>query len=141
MNKNKSITLPSGEVVFGSETIIPDGHFNWNEATFNLKRIPSDISIEGNIYRIAHELEKMRTILGRKPIIIHSWYRDRFANSNLVNAASNSRHLHGDAVDFSCSHISLENAYIILDSWHQKGGLSLYKKHIHIDWRGKKARW
>ena len=141
MIKDRSIALPSGEVVFGLETIIPDGHFNWNEATFGLKRVPPNLTIEGNIYRIAHELEKMRIILGKKPIIIHSWYRTKDANSNLPNSASDSRHLYGDAVDFSCSHMSLRNAYLILESWHQKGGLSLYKTHIHIDWRGKKVRW
>ena len=138
---NKSIILPSGEVIFGQETVIPDGHFKWYEVTSNQTRIPKNIAIEGRIYKTAHELEKVRRILGNKPILIHSWYRDETANMRVPGAAHNSRHLFGDGVDFSCSHLSPKQIYAELNKWHQNGGLAVYLKHVHIDWRGTKARW
>lgn len=138
---DKSIVLPSGEVVFGSETIIPDGNFQWKEATHNLTRIPKNISIEGNIYKAAHEIEKVRKILGNEPIIIESWLRDWAANSKIPGAASSSRHLFGDGIDFRCLHLSPKQIYVALEKWHLKGGLAVYKSHVHIDWRGVKARW
>ena len=138
---NKSITLPSGEVVFGEENICPDGHFIWNEALNGLTRVPPNITVEGRIYKTAFELEKVRRILGGEPLIITSWYRDRAANDKIPNSAPNSRHLFGDGVDFKCSHISPRQIYRALDSWHQKGGLAVYQYHVHIDWRGFRSRW
>ncbi len=137
----KSIILPSGEVVFGDETIIPDGHFQWKEVTHNQTRIPKNISIEGRIYKTAHELEKIRKILGNKPIKITSWYRDKIANDKTPGAASASRHLYGDGVDFCCFHMSPREIYAELDKWHKTGGLAVYKTHVHIDFRGVRARW
>ena len=42
---SKQIKLPSGEVVRGSELVLPDGHFNWNEVTKNLTMIPKTVEV------------------------------------------------------------------------------------------------
>jgi len=138
---NRTLTLPSGEVVWGGQQIIPDGHFFWGEALHSLTRIPANIAIESRIVRTAYSLERVRELLGGKPMLIHSWYRDRATNERLGVAAKDSRHLYGDAIDFSCRHISLRDIYSLLSKLHQSGGLALYPAHIHLDFRGVKARW
>lgn len=138
---NKSIVLPSGEIVFARDPIIPDCHFYWSEATHSLTRIPKNIVIEGNIYKAACEMEKIRKILGNFPLQIHSWYRNEAANKQTPKSATNSRHLHGDGIDFSCKLLSPDVIFNKLNSQHIHGGLAKYKTHIHIDFRGRKARW
>ena len=136
----KSAILPSGDKVFSYESIIPDGHFIWNEATKGLSRVPTSIAIEKRIFETAHEMEKIRQWLGDKPIFVNSWYRDFTAN-RLAGGAKDSRHLYGDALDFSCSHLSPKEIFSLLNHRHQKGGLSVYKTHVHIDFRGYCCRW
>lgn len=136
----KSMILPSGEMVFGSEQIIPDGHFTWNEVTKNMTRIIGDISTEQRVYRAAHRMEQVRKILGGEPIIVNSWYRDVVSNAR-IGGAPDSRHLYGDALDFRHMLLNPKQVYSILDEWLKDGGLSAYKSHVHIDFRGIKARW
>lgn len=136
----KSITLPSSEVVFGTELIIPDGHFNWNEATKNLKIRPVQIAVETNIYEAAKMMEQVRYELGSFPLHVTSWYRN-YDHNRKVGGSSKSLHLQGRAVDFYCLYLTPKEIFNILDKKWDKGGLSAYKSHVHIDCRGYKARW
>jgi zinc D-Ala-D-Ala carboxypeptidase len=54
-----------------------------------------------NLTRTAEVMEKVRTILGDKPILISSGYRSPQVNT-AVGGSKNSAHVYGLAVDFSC---------------------------------------
>lgn len=136
----KTVLLPTGDRVYSYENIIPDGHFTWNEATKGLTRIPKDIVVVKNIYKAAKQMELVRELLGNQPIIINSWYRDPITNKK-VGGASHSRHLFGDGIDFRCNHLSPSQIFSRLSNWHNCGGLSTYKSHVHIDFRGYYCRW
>lgn len=67
-----------------------------------LHNIPSTDSLEyRNLHRIAETMEKVRTILGDKPILISSGYRSPQVN-RLVGGSKSSKHINGLAADFSC---------------------------------------
>lgn len=124
-----------------SEPIYPGSNFHWWEATQYGRRKVSDKSVRANIIRTARNLDRIREFLGGQPIIITSWYRDPVSNKQ-VGGVSNSRHITGDGVDFFVRHLTPRQVYNRLDAYHHsKGGLGLYSGHIHIDWRGHRARW
>lgn len=85
------------------EELIPGSkYFKWKEALW-LPRVeayaaPEDDQIE-NIKKQAKALDKVREYFG-KPMIIHSWLRPMEYN-RLIGGASRSRHMFGDATDFS----------------------------------------
>jgi hypothetical protein len=54
-----------------------------------------------NLLRTAEVMEKVRTLLGDKPILISSGYRSVTVNT-AVGGSKNSAHISGLAVDFSC---------------------------------------
>jgi uncharacterized protein YcbK (DUF882 family) len=54
-----------------------------------------------NLQRTAETMEKVRAILGDKPILISSGYRSPPVNA-AVGGSKNSAHMSGLAVDFSC---------------------------------------
>jgi zinc D-Ala-D-Ala carboxypeptidase len=54
-----------------------------------------------NLERTAKVMEKVRTLLGDKPILISSGYRSPKVNA-AVGGSKNSAHMSGLAVDFSC---------------------------------------
>ena len=54
-----------------------------------------------NVERTAETMEKVRTRLGGKPILISSGFRSPQVNA-AVGGASNSAHMSGLAVDFTC---------------------------------------
>lgn len=67
-----------------------------------LHNIPSESSQERkNLQRTAETMEKVRVILGDKPILISSGYRSPQVNA-AVGGSKNSAHVNGLAVDFSC---------------------------------------
>lgn len=78
-------------------------HFSLAEATKTSQ--PYDNSPEKEHYpailHTAAQLERVRSILGNKPIIINSWYRSPRVNA-AVGGVSNSQHALGEAVDFVC---------------------------------------
>jgi len=76
-----------------------------------------------------------------EPLHILSGYRSPQTNSKLKNAARNSQHLHGKAVDFRAPGISSE--YLgKLFRWLSSGGVGIYKNanYVHID-TGKVRTW
>jgi zinc D-Ala-D-Ala carboxypeptidase len=54
-----------------------------------------------NLLRTAEVMEKVRTLLGDKPILISSGYRGPSLNA-AVGGSKNSAHMSGLAIDFSC---------------------------------------
>ena len=119
---------------------MPDGHFTWSEATKQGSRIPITIEVEKRIYEAAKMMEFVRYELGSYPLHVTSWYRPEDINRK-VGGVSNSRHIFGDGVDFFCNHLSPYIMFKKLDMLWNEGGLHAYKKFVHIDKRGYKARW
>jgi zinc D-Ala-D-Ala carboxypeptidase len=62
---------------------------------------PANSQERKNIQRTAETMEKVRTILGDKPILISSGYRSPQVNA-AVGGSKSSAHMSGLAVDFSC---------------------------------------
>lgn len=54
-----------------------------------------------NLVRTAEAMEKVRTLLGDKPILVSSGYRSPAVNA-AVGGSKSSAHMSGLAVDFSC---------------------------------------
>jgi hypothetical protein len=97
-------------------------------------------------------LEEMRTLFdGKVGIRPHGGYRPRELN-DAVGGSIDSRHMHGDAADFT---ISKNGAHVpgamlavtaeqALDRLGLKGGVGMYRAvdhYIHIDTRGKNLAW
>jgi zinc D-Ala-D-Ala carboxypeptidase len=67
-----------------------------------INNVPAASSQERkNIQRTAEVMERVRTILGDKPILISSGYRSPKVNA-AVGGSKSSAHMVGLAVDFSC---------------------------------------
>lgn len=116
-------------------------NFTWEEATKGGTRLPPNQEIEQRIVRMANALEEVRSLFGDKPIAITSWYRPPSVNRS-VGGAKYSRHLHGDAVDFTVQGVAPLEVYARLDPWWgNRGGLGKHCAFTHIDLRGNKARW
>lgn len=143
--------LPSGKTVNKNTPIYPGSFFSWGEATHNCSRplkdlvindklILLDSQVEDNIVRAAYNLDKVRQILGDRPIHVNSWYRPQHINER-VGGSRLSRHQYGDAVDVRSNYLSPAQIYKLLEPLHLLGGLGRYFGFVHIDWRGTKARW
>ncbi|MEM9220019.1 MAG: D-Ala-D-Ala carboxypeptidase family metallohydrolase [Cyanobacteria bacterium P01_F01_bin.150] len=140
-DRGNPIEVPKLGTVYLGEPIIKGGHFSWAEATKNGSRIPVDASVIDNIIRIAKVMEEVRELVGNKPITVNSWYRDPATNRR-VGGASKSRHLVGDAVDFTVAGISPPKVNAMLEPWWgDRGGIASASCFTHIDARGYKARW
>jgi zinc D-Ala-D-Ala carboxypeptidase len=74
--------------------------FSETAARFGLENIPDAITAE-NLERIAAFMEKIRTLLGNRPIVVHSGYRSPQVNK-AVGGAITSAHCQGLACDFAC---------------------------------------
>jgi uncharacterized protein YcbK (DUF882 family) len=143
--------LPSGRYVDISTPIYSGSHFSWGEATKNctrpladliikVKLILSSLQVEKNIEATAFELDKVRSLLGDRPLHINSWYRPSHINQ-AVGGSSDSRHQYGDAVDIRSNYRSPQDMYRTLDKIHVGGGLGRYYSFVHLDFRGEKVRW
>ncbi|MEM9908273.1 MAG: D-Ala-D-Ala carboxypeptidase family metallohydrolase, partial [Cyanobacteria bacterium P01_D01_bin.44] len=140
-DRGDPITVPKLGTVYLGEPIIEGGHFSWAEATKNGQRIPADETVVNNIIKIAKVMEEVREFLGEKPITVNSWYRDPTTNRR-VGGASRSRHLVGDAVDFTVQGISPPEVNRRLEPWWgDRGGIASASSFTHLDARGHKARW
>jgi hypothetical protein len=124
-----------------SAAIIEDGNFSWAEATHGGTRMPPNQATVDAIVRIAKLAQRARDRIGR-PFIITSWYRPPSINY-AVGGAAYSRHLIGDAMDFTCEGLSGNQLYWFLEPWWP-GGLGRYTQYphlCHIDARSYRARW
>lgn len=134
------IYLPGYESKFFLDSpIIKGGNFTWREATHDGTRIPENKQIVDGIIRVAKVMEDVRDRFGGKAVTINSWYRPPAVNA-AVGGASQSRHLVGDAVDFTIDGVSTWTVYDALDStWN--GGLASASCFTHLDTRPYLCRW
>ena len=83
-------------------------HFTLEELSFSeaaaqlgLDNTPAEIVIT-NLGRTAAVMERIRTLLGNRPIVVHSGYRSAGVN-HAVGGVVTSAHCRGLACDFVCS--------------------------------------
>jgi len=89
-------------------------------------------------------LEIVRAITGQT-MTITSGYRSPEYNKK-VKGARYSQHMYGNAADFKLKGITPRKLYPILDRFQRtgvlpEGGLHAYATFVHLDIRGKIARW
>jgi hypothetical protein len=105
-------------------------------------RKPESPEIVKRLIRIAEEAQKIRGMLGDRPMRVHSGYRDSVTNAR-VGGAKLSQHVQGGALDFSIPGVDVMTIYNKLnDSW--PGGLAYSRSmgFVHIDIRNQgRARW
>lgn len=140
--KSGPIKLPGHSSTFYlSDPIIEGGHFSWAEATHNGTRIPVSKDIVENIIKIAKCMEEVREYLGGRAITVNSWYRDPVTNRK-VGGASQSRHMVGDAIDFTAAGMHPSEVHKKIEPWWgNRGGIASASCFTHIDARGYRARW
>ncbi len=122
-------------------SIVEDGSFTWAEATQGGILMPPNQATVDAIIRIAKLAQRASDRIGR-PFFVTSWYRPPHINS-AVGGISTSRHLFGDAIDFTCEGLTGNQLYWFLDPWWP-GGLGRYSKfpHLcHIDAGSYRVRW
>jgi len=93
--------------------------------------------------RLVAALEDLRRLAGR-PVVVTSAYRCPERNRR-VGGARNSLHVQGRAADVRIPGLSVREMFALADrveAFHQ-GGIGVYPDEvfIHVDVRGKKARW
>ena len=142
--------LPDGSVVNKNTPIYPGSNFTWGEATKDCTRPIEDLIVDGKliiraekiqqkIVATAKSLDRVRKLLGSRPIWINSWYRPPHVNKG-VGGSKWSRHQYGDAVDIRSNYYAPRQIYQLLNKIHV-GGLGGYYSFVHLDWRGSVARW
>lgn len=124
-------------------------HFTWGEVFANCDNgeiASTHPAIFENALRQSVLMEKIRRLYG-KPVIVHSWYRNKQHNER-VGGAKESYHLKGLATDFHIqgyeSAVGNRQVQIILDEsmFMQRAGLEFTGgEWTHVDSRGYKARF
>jgi len=136
-----TIDLPGHGTVYLAQPIIPNGNFNWAEATKNGSRIPRTKAEVDNILALAKPLQQAREQLGRS-FRVTSWYRPEPYNSR-VGGARRSQHLGGRAADLVVSGMNGRQVARELIAWWP-GGVGTYagnRAHIiHLD-VGPRRKW
>lgn len=104
--------------------------------------VPSDLM--PNCQRLAVELEKLRSVLG-KPITIMSGYRSPQYNAG-VKGAGKSEHMNAAAADIIVNTLSpaqVQDAILSLikTGTMYNGGVGIYDGWVHYDVGGKGRRW
>jgi Peptidase M15 len=137
-----------------TDPIYAGSNFTWGEATRNGERMPqrtifdgeivSALSITGNIIKLAHELDRVRSLFGDRPVRVTSWLRPPAINK-AVGGVVSSQHLLGWAADilvdgYSPSYVAKQ----LKESW--PGGLGDSAAFTHLDLRhlldgGSSAYW
>ena len=118
---------------------------NFSKSEFDSKdgaEMPSDV-LE-NVKKLASYLQILRDHLG-KSIKINSGYRSPSHNKK-IGGKTKSIHLLGLAADIVVSGMTPKEVFKEVEKLQDEGklpqgGLSAYPTFLHIDFRGKKARW
>jgi uncharacterized protein YcbK (DUF882 family) len=97
-----------------------------------------------NLKTLAVQLQALRDYLG-KPITITSGYRSKEHNLK-IGGALDSYHVRGMAVDIQVEGMKPKQVaeaieLLISQGKMMEGGLGIYKRWIHWDYRGRKIRW
>lgn len=87
---------------------------------------------------LVHKLERLRAMLGHKPITVLSWCRCE-AHNKKVGGVATSNHMTGEAVDITVPGVMLED----IAAMAQAAGFDFIKiyqdqKFVHVDVRGYK---
>lgn len=125
-------------------------HFKQKEFACKCGCEPPSVINNGHSFQIAEEwideeflvrLELLRRAWG-KPISVTSGYRCAKHNKN-VGGAKNSKHRDGIAADLVVPKKDLKKFAELCDRFFMDGGFCLYTKSgfVHVDGRGRKARW
>ena len=118
---------------------------NFSKSEFDSKdgaEMPSNVF--ENVKKLASYLQILRDHLG-KSIKINSGYRSP-AHNKKSNGKPKSIHLLGLAADIVVSGMTPKEVFKEVEKLQDEGklpqgGLSAYPTFLHIDFRGKKARW
>ena len=114
-------------------------HFTLEELSFSegaarlgLDNTPTPIVVT-NLGLVAAVMERIRALLGNRPIVVHSGYRSTEVN-RAVGGVVTSAHCHGLACDFVCSSFGppVEVALAILKSDIEYDQLILEYGWVHI---------
>lgn len=139
VNRGRLFRVPGIGQVGTMDDIIPNGNFNWGEATKGGTRIPVNESVTNSIIGMARRMQEVRAKLGNRSITITSWYRPPSVN-RAIGGATRSTHLRGHGVDFVVAGMSPRAVQRELDPWWN-GGLGYGSTFTHLDNRGYRARW
>lgn len=87
-------------------------------------------------------LEDIREHFGGSPVTITSGARCREYNRS-ISGAVHSRHIFNDAVDFTVKDVEPEDVFKYVDGmpYADSLGLAHGSNFVHLDTRGKRARW
>lgn len=118
---------------------------NFSKSEFDSKdgaEMPKEVL--DNIIKLAGYLQTLRDTLN-KSIKINSGYRSPSHNKN-IGGKTKSIHLLGLAADIVVSGMTPKEVFKEVEKLQDEGklpqgGLSAYPTFLHIDFRGKKARW
>ena len=136
-------------------------NFTWKEALYSATAEERGINNEptakeaSNIVNTAVSMEKVRSALEHRPIIVSSWFRNAQLNA-AVSVVPNSAHTKGYAVDFKCpsfgtpkqicqaiiaSGIEFDQLILEYDSWvHISFDPAMRQEVLHINTRTKGYR-
>ena len=89
---------------------------------------------------LLERLQKMRDEAGRPLVISGSGYRCP-AHNRAVGGASGSQHMEGKAADYRIPGMSNEQQRQLAEKHFPDGGVGFYNNFVHVDVRGRKARW
>lgn len=86
-------------------------------------------------------LQDLRDYVGY-PILVNSGCRCSFWNRK-VGGTRNSTHMQGIAADIRCEELTPKELAAAAEgiAAFKYGGIGVYKTFVHVDVRGKKARW
>ena len=118
---------------------------NFSKAEFDSKdgsEMPKDVL--ANVIKLAGYLQTLRDTLN-KSIKINSGYRSPSHNKK-IGGKPKSIHLTGLAADIVVSGMTPKEVFKEVEKLQNEGklpqgGLSAYPTFLHVDFRGKKARW
>ena len=98
--------------------IMASPHFSMDELTFSetatrlgIDNTPNDNEQE-NLYKLAMEMENVRSVLNDKPIYISSGYRCLGLNK-LLGSKETSSHVKGLAADFTCRNFGTPDEIVL----------------------------
>ncbi len=134
-----NVVVPEWGQISVNDPIFEGCSYTWGDATKNGSRVPENKAIMEGIVKIAQTLQQLTNQYnGGKKFNINSWYRNPAAN-RAAGGAKGSRHLKGDAVDFSQG--AWKQVYSAISSSYDGGlGNGIHIGFVHID-RGSKRRW
>lgn len=101
--------------------------------------------VKNNILQLMQHMEVIRAACGNKPVKITSGYRSTKHNAS-VGGGKTSEHVKGRAADFQVRGKTPKQVYAIIEDLINKGdlppgGLGLYSRWVHYDFRGINVRW